>query len=172
MRGLPAAVAVVVAVPMLVAVLVHALGDDREGTWTAPERRRPDLSGHTLDGRPFTLAGLRGSPVLVTVWASWCDPCRQEFPLLVAAARDLRGVRVIGVDLRDAAGAARAFLTETGATSFPHLSDPDGRLALELGARGVPETFLLDRDGFVVDRLIGTLTPGWIEAHVPPLLDP
>ncbi|MEU4511107.1 TlpA disulfide reductase family protein [Nonomuraea wenchangensis] len=165
-------VAVAVVVPMLVIVLAHALGDGRERTWSAPERRRPDLSGQTLDGRPFTLDSMRGTPVLVTVWASWCDPCRQEFPLLVAAARDLRGVRVLGVDLRDAAGAARAFLAETGATSFPHLSDPDGRLALELGARGVPETFLLDRDGFVVDRLIGTLTPGWIEAHVPPLLDP
>ncbi|MEV4291441.1 TlpA disulfide reductase family protein [Nonomuraea bangladeshensis] len=172
MRRLSGVAVVAVVVPMLVAVLVHALGDGREGTSAAPERRRPDLAGRTLDGRPFTLADLRGSPVLVTVWASWCDPCREEFPLLVAAARDLRGVHVLGVDLRDAAGAARAFLAETGATSFPHLSDPDGRLALELGARGVPETFLLDRDGFVVDRLIGTLTPGWIEARVPPLLDP
>ncbi|MEV4477366.1 redoxin domain-containing protein [Nonomuraea sp. NPDC049504] len=163
--------AVTITVPILVAVLVHALGDD-PGTRPAPERRKPDLSGHTLDGRPFTPSDLRGAPVLVSVWASWCDPCRQEFPLLVAAARDLRGVHVLGVDLRDTASAARAFLKETGATSFPHLSDPDGRLALELGARGVPETFLLDRDGFIIDRMIGALTPGWIEAHVPPLLDP
>ncbi|KAB8197410.1 redoxin domain-containing protein [Nonomuraea phyllanthi] len=163
--------AALMAVPVLLAVLVHALGPGGR-TDAVPERRRPDLSGRTLDGRAFALGELRGHPVLVSVWASWCDPCRAEFPLLAGAARELDGVRFLGVDLRDAPGAARAFLAETGAASFPHLADPDGRLALELGARGVPETFLLDRQGFIVDRRIGALTQDWIEGHVVPLLTP
>jgi cytochrome c biogenesis protein CcmG/thiol:disulfide interchange protein DsbE len=169
MRRLVVPLGAGVAVLVLVVVLVHALGRD-SGRHAPFERRRPELSGRTLEGRMFTPAEVRGSPVLVSVWASWCDPCREEFPLLVSASRELPGLRFVGIDLRDAAGAARAFLAETGAASFPHLSDPDGRLALELGARGVPETFLLDRHGFIVDRRIGPLTADWIEGHVLPLL--
>ncbi|WP_084464329.1 TlpA family protein disulfide reductase [Microtetraspora fusca] len=169
-RRLRPALAVVLAT-ILAAVLAYGLA--RKGsTDPAVIRRTPDLAGSTLDGRDFRLAGLRGHVVLVNVWASWCGPCREELPLLLDTVRRYapRGLRAVGVDTRDGRPAARAFLEESGDGGFPHLFDPDGRLAVELGAFGVPETFLLDRNGVIVRRRVGPLTEEWIEANVLPEL--
>ncbi|WP_169808632.1 TlpA family protein disulfide reductase [Microtetraspora niveoalba] len=164
--------AVVVALAAaLAAVLAYGLAG-KGSTDPAVIRRVPHLAGTTLDGREFRTSELRGHVVLVNVWASWCGPCRDEFPLLLDIARRHArgGLRVVGVDTRDGREAARAFLAEFGATGFPHLFDPEGRLAVELGAFGVPETFLLDRNGVIVRRRVGPLTEEWIDANVLPEL--
>ncbi|WP_187414468.1 TlpA family protein disulfide reductase [Nonomuraea sp. PA05] len=158
-------VAVLAVVSALSVVLVHTLGG-RPGE-VHPEHR-PVLFGRTVDGRPFDPASLWGRPVVVTVWASWCDPCRHELATLAGLSRTLHGVRFVGVNLRDRRAAARSFLAESGATAYPHLSDADGGLASELGARRVPETFLLDARGLVAARTTDAVTRGWVEEHVQP----
>jgi cytochrome c biogenesis protein CcmG/thiol:disulfide interchange protein DsbE len=131
----------------------------------------PALSGRTLDGRRLDLAALRGSVVLVNIWASWCAPCREEIPLLVQAEKQLgpRGLRVVGVATRDGPVAARALLSELGGGPAS-LVDPDGSIAVEWGATGVPETFLVDQQGIVRGRCWGEVTQQWLRDNVEPLL--
>ena len=102
---------------------------------------------HALKAR---LSQLRGIPVVVNVWASWCVPCRTEFPLFqVASARLGRRVAFLAVDTLDSAGDARAFLTRFP-VSYPSYEDPSGALARFLSpAEGVPITVFIDRAGRV-----------------------
>jgi cytochrome c biogenesis protein CcmG/thiol:disulfide interchange protein DsbE len=132
----------------------------------------PPLAGTTLDGKRFDLADLPHQVVLVNVWASWCDPCRAELPLLVQAQKrwSNRGLHVVGVDIRDAAGAARQMLTEAGASGLTAVTDPQGTTAVAWGVRGVPETFLLDRDHRIRICTRGAITADWLAMHLPPLL--
>jgi cytochrome c biogenesis protein CcmG/thiol:disulfide interchange protein DsbE len=132
----------------------------------------PALSGPTLDGGHFDLADARGHVLLVNVFASWCGPCRDELPLLVDAKRrwSAQGLRLVGLNLRDGTPAVRALLRETGAADLTVLPDPDGSRAVAWGVRGVPETFLVDRDGRIVRRQQGAVTRQWLEQWVAPLL--
>ena len=115
----------------------------------------PTFSTFDLTGRPVSLRDFRGSPVLVNFWASWCIPCRREFPLL----REVQGhdVYVLGVVFDDSPSAARRFMREEGAT-WPGLVDPEGRIAAayDVGRKpGIPVTVAIDADGRLVDRQIG-----------------
>ncbi|MGN9779132.1 TlpA family protein disulfide reductase [Micromonospora sp. H33] len=132
----------------------------------------PALTGTTLDGGRFDLTDARGHVLLVNVFASWCGPCRDELPLLVETQRQWspRGLRLVGLNIRDGAEAVRALLDDTGAREFTVLPDPDGARAIDWGVRGVPETFLVDRDGRIVDRQHGVVTRQWLEQRVAPLL--
>ena len=132
----------------------------------------PALSGPTLDGGHVDLADLRGSVVLVNVWASWCAPCREEMPLLVETAQEWgpQGLRIVGIDVNDDDATAREFLAGLGGTPFPSVVDADGRLAVEWGTTGVPETFVVDRDGTVVARRVGAVSAAWLAEEVLPRL--
>jgi cytochrome c biogenesis protein CcmG, thiol:disulfide interchange protein DsbE len=132
----------------------------------------PPLAGPTLDGGTLDLADQRGSVVLVNVWAAWCAPCRGELPVLVAAERRLgpRGLRWVGIDLRDGDRQARELLASVGGDPAASVTDPQGRLADRWQVRGVPETFVVDAHGTVRARHVGAVTRGWIDAHVLPLL--
>jgi len=103
------------------------------------------------------LAGLRGTPTLVNVWASWCEPCRKEMPMLQAAHRRWgASIRMLGVDSRDESSAAAAFLTATGVT-YPQAIDNAGQLPGRLGSPGLPVTIGIDADGNVVYQHAGKL---------------
>ncbi|MBQ0905043.1 redoxin family protein [Micromonospora sp. U21] len=132
----------------------------------------PALTGATLDGGRFDLTEARGHVLLVNVFASWCGPCRDELPLLVETERQWspRGLRLVGLNVRDGAEAVRALLDETGARELTVLPDPEGARAVDWGVRAVPETFVVDRDGRIVDRLQGVVTRQWLEQRVAPLL--
>ena len=150
-RALVAAGVVVVAVLGLVAF--RPSGDD-----PAPAGAAPPFETVDLDGRPVRLADHRGTPVLINFWASWCVPCRREFPLL-QAVHDDDEVTVLGVVFEDTVDAARAFMREQGAT-WPGLRDPGGRIAeaYDVGFRpGLPVTVAVDREGVLVDRHVGEL---------------
>lgn len=132
----------------------------------------PPLRGTTLDAEAFDLADWRGDVVLVNVWASWCVPCQQEQPLLVSAYRQLapRGVQIVGINVRDEPGEARAFMQEYGQAPWPSVQDPDGRRAVDWGTFALPETYLVDRSGTVVAKAVGELDSSWIRENVAPLL--
>lgn len=124
----------------------------------------PPLAGVTLAGSTADLARLRGQVVIVTIWASWCGPCRDELPVLSTAAQRFlpAGVVFLGIDTRDDAGSARSLLKETGAGGLPSVIDPDGYLAVSWGATGVPETFVIDRSGQIRARHFGPVTADWL----------
>lgn len=134
-------------------------------------REAPAFDLQTLDGERLALAELRGSPVVLNFWASWCIPCREEAPLLTTAAREYeaRGLRVVGIVYQDSAESARDFMDQYGQT-YPGLLDPDGRTAIDYGVFGIPETFFIDRDGIVRSRQVGPVTEEGLERQIRELL--
>ncbi|MDP9467924.1 MAG: TlpA family protein disulfide reductase [Chloroflexota bacterium] len=124
-----------------------------------------------LDGNPLRLEDLRGRPVIVNFWASWCGPCVEEFPLLLNASTAHRedGLAVIGIVLRDRSEAARAFMARMGAT-WPAAMDPGEAVATRYGIIGPPDTFFIDRNGIVVGRQIGQLSAADLERGLSQIL--
>lgn len=125
----------------------------------------PALSGATVTGQHFDLAALRGRWVVVNFFASWCPPCQQEEPGLVAFAYQHRGpagAAVVGVVYDDTAANARSFMTSAGAT-WPALEDPGGNMAVNYGVRAPPETFLISPQGIVMAHLDGPVTAAQLD---------
>ncbi|MFC8923069.1 cytochrome c-type biogenesis CcmF C-terminal domain-containing protein [Cellulosimicrobium sp. NPDC057127] len=129
----------------------------------APEPA-PPLAGPDLDGVARDLADLEGSVVLVPAWASWCGPCVDEMPLIAdaAARHEDDGLVVLGLNVRDLPGNARAF-AERHDVPFPSVSDLDGTTAVGWGLRGLPMTYLVDREGRLVETRVGPVDEAWLE---------
>ena len=146
---------------LLVAVLGAALlrggGGDSGGPLVG--KPAPDFTLTTLDGGSVKLSQLRGRPVLLNFWASWCLPCRDEAPLLSALAgqQSATGLAIVGVVYQDKAGDARAFRNQYNLT-FPSLLDPKLNTAIDYGVGAVPESFFIDKEGVVQAHLRQELT--------------
>ena len=125
-----------------------------------------------FDGSPLSLETLRGKVVVVNFWASWCKPaCYDEAPVLERAwltYRD-RGVAIVGVDMQDTPEAAQAFIRRFQLT-FPNAPDVDGKVAVEYGVYGVPETFFVDRAGMIRAKHVGAVTDEVIRGTLERLL--
>jgi len=125
-----------------------------------PERRSPapELSGDVLVPPPVSLTALRGAPVVVNFWASWCVPCRREAPDLARFARARPGgARLVGVNYQDRKGDALAFVREFD-WRFSNVRDPDGALGNRYGLPGLPTTYVIDAEGRIAARLTGAQT--------------
>jgi cytochrome c biogenesis protein CcmG/thiol:disulfide interchange protein DsbE len=118
-----------------------------------------------------SLADYRGKVVVLNMWASWCEPCRAEMPLLQRLHQQIAGDGgvVLGVDTQDASGKAIQFLRQTKAT-FPSVRDRDRKYGRDFGVTGYPETFLIDRRGRVAALRRFPVTQAWLDQHVPKLL--
>ncbi|MFM8820179.1 MAG: DsbE family thiol:disulfide interchange protein [Phenylobacterium sp.] len=117
----------------------------------------PEVSLPTLaDGLPDTLRGPDDGPYLINVFASWCAPCELEAPILDSLKAD--GARIVGVAYKDAPEKTRAFLDRTGDPYARILVDREGRAGVELGVSGVPETYLVDGSGRIIDKVSAPLS--------------
>lgn len=154
-----------VLVPLLVLplgwLLFTGLGNDpRDLPSPLVGRPLPAFSGTTLDGEVFSSADLLGRPAVINVWASWCIPdCVDEHPVLMAtAAAYADRLSMVGILFQNTADDARRFLARYGDGGWPNVLDASGRIALDLGIIGPPETFFVDADGIVRARHLGPLT--------------
>jgi cytochrome c biogenesis protein CcmG/thiol:disulfide interchange protein DsbE len=139
----------------------------------APATSLPPLAGLERDGRPvpgLDAADFKGEVTLLNVWASWCGPCRDEAPLLLALAADRR-FRIAGINIKDQADDARRFLGRYGNPYVANGVDGNGRASIEWGVYGVPETFVVGRDGLSAYKLIGPITPGNLEKALKPAIE-
>jgi len=138
---------------------------DLEAVWPEDRAWPRELQTALADGR-LTLEELRGRPVVLNMWASWCIPCREEAPILNASARAHSGeVAFVGIDVRDLRGDAVEFLREF---RVPYVSvrDHEDETFRAFGLTGVPETYYLDRDGRIVAHSPGAITRSTLEAGI------
>jgi cytochrome c biogenesis protein CcmG, thiol:disulfide interchange protein DsbE len=133
-----------------------------------PAFAAPVLGGDA--GAPRGPGELLGQVWLLNVWASWCAPCREEHPLLVDYQRQPGAVRVVGLNYKDKPAAASAWLAQLGDPYAMSLVDADGRLGIELGVYGVPETFVIDKQGHVRFKHVGALTAEVMQREILPLV--
>lgn len=109
-------------------------------------------------------------PAIVNFWASWCTPCRAEHPFVTDLAQKA-GIPFVGVAYRDTPAAAAAYLKELGNPYKEIRLDPEGQAGFNFGIKGVPETFVIGRDGAILARISGPLTPDSIETAIVPALE-
>ncbi len=123
----------------------------------------PDFTLMDLDGQPVSLSDFRGRPVMINFWASWCNPCRYEMPIIESVYRDRldRGLVVLAVSIDDSPQAAADFIHQGGFT-FPVLLDTNKRVANQYRVRPIPTTFFVDGEGVIRDIHIGAMDRGTI----------
>jgi cytochrome c biogenesis protein CcmG/thiol:disulfide interchange protein DsbE len=139
----------------------------------APQTSLPALEGLAADGKP--LPGLlpgdfTGNVTLVNVWASWCVPCHDEVPLLDKLSKDAR-IRLVGINYKDQVENARRFIGRYGNPFAAVGVDANGRAAIEWGVYGVPETFVVGRDGRIAYKLVGPISEGNLRAQLMPAIE-
>jgi cytochrome c biogenesis protein CcmG/thiol:disulfide interchange protein DsbE len=175
----PVPIAVLCVVLALVALLAYGLSQNepdrsvedalaRGELEEAPALQLPKLSG----GGQGSLADLRGEVVVLNFWASWCEPCREESPLLERWHKRMtkRDGTVLGVDVLDVTEDAQEFIDEYG-LSYPMLKDRDGDALESFGVVAYPETFVIDRQGRIAAVRRGPVDEAFMRAEVAPLLE-
>jgi cytochrome c biogenesis protein CcmG/thiol:disulfide interchange protein DsbE len=174
----PIPVAVLCAVVALVALLAYGLASNEpdrsvDDALAAGQRERaPAVELPRLSGAgEGSLADYRGQVVVLNFWASWCDPCRAESPLLQRWHERLRrdDATVVGIDVQDVSGDARRFVGAHGLT-YPMLRDGGGDLREQFGILGFPETFVIDRRGRIAAVARGPVDDRFMRERVVPLL--
>jgi cytochrome c biogenesis protein CcmG/thiol:disulfide interchange protein DsbE len=139
----------------------------------APATNLPPLAGLEREGKPvpgLDSATFQNGVNVLNVWASWCVPCRDEAPLLMRLASDGR-VRILGINYKDQPTDARRFLERYGNPYIANGADSNGRASIEWGVYGVPETFVVGRDGKIAYKLIGPITRDNLDAVLKPQID-
>jgi cytochrome c biogenesis protein CcmG, thiol:disulfide interchange protein DsbE len=140
---------------------------------TVPQTDLPPVAGLERDGKPvpgINVAAFTGAVTLLNVWASWCVPCHDEAPLLMELAKDQR-IRVVGINYKDQPDNARRFLGRHGNPFVAAGADPNGRASIDWGVYGVPETFVIGRDGRIAFKLVGPITPNNYQAVLKPAIE-
>jgi thiol-disulfide isomerase/thioredoxin len=141
------------------------VGHSYSSTFYQPGQRptAPVVSGTTVTGKHLSLAAYRGDTVVLNFWGSWCAPCRAEAPALGQLARQLqaRGVRFVGIDIRDEPDSALSFMQQFN-VDYPSISDPSDEIALDFRSSvppaDIPTTLVIDRDGRIAARIFGAST--------------
>jgi cytochrome c biogenesis protein CcmG/thiol:disulfide interchange protein DsbE len=145
--------------------------DPREVPSPLINKPAPEFALTQLDKPDLTLrrADMLGKVWMLNVWASWCEACRDEHPHLVEFAK-LKALPIYGLDYKDQREPARQWLADRGNPYDASLFDADGRVGIDFGVYGVPETFIIDKQGVIRFKQIGALTPAVLQDKVLPLL--
>jgi cytochrome c biogenesis protein CcmG, thiol:disulfide interchange protein DsbE len=174
-----------VAIPLLIFLGIAGLFLYRLGTGdpsripsaligrAAPQIDLPPVEGLVQDGKPvpgLSSKDFSGAVTLVNVWASWCVPCHDEVPFLDALSKDNR-IRLAGINYKDQSDNARRFIGRYGNPFAVVGTDANGRAAIEWGVYGVPETFIVGRDGKIAYKLVGPITRENFETQVKPAIE-
>lgn len=166
---------VVISIIGLAAILQAGLNSDESLTGASGYARvnRPaeDFTLPLFDGGEITLSDLRGKPVVINFWASWCPSCREEAPALEKMWRFYkgRGVTFIGVNIQDGEEDARAYIEEFDIT-YPNGPDLGGRITIDYGVSGIPVTFFVNSEGLIVSRWVGPMDETLLAAHIEEIL--
>ena len=152
----------------LIAVLFAGLGKN-------PSEIRSPLVGKAAPsfalrevgtGRTVDLSEFKGKPVVINFWATWCGPCWEEHPVLVASARRLQPqVQFLGVVFQDTEEKILSFLAQRG-SAYPTVVDQNGKTGIAYGVGGVPETFFLDANGVIVAKYNGPMNADILNEHL------
>jgi cytochrome c biogenesis protein CcmG/thiol:disulfide interchange protein DsbE len=139
----------------------------------APDTDLPPVAGLIRDGAPVPgIAGadFTGHVTLVNVWASWCVPCHDEAPILMQMAQDKR-LRIVGINYKDQPDNARRFIGRYGNPFAAVGADVSGRASIDWGVYGVPETFVVGRDGRIAYKLVGPITEDNLDTALKPAIE-
>lgn len=138
---------------------------------TMVDRSAPDFTLTTFQGDTISLADLRGKPVVINFWASWCPPCRIEAPLIERTWRVYKGRDVVflGVNIQDREQDALNYIREFDIT-YPNGPDPTGEISIDYGVSGLPVTFFISRKGQVVRRWVGAIEKNLLISSIEEIL--
>lgn len=161
------------AVAALLALFFYGLTTQRLQAGIAPKPNTvaPDFQLTTYSGQPMHLDSYRGKVVVVNFWASWCVPCRDEQPTLETLWQRYqnRGVVFLGIDIQDNQHDGLDFLRQFGA-SYPIGPDPTGAVSINYGVVGVPETYIVSRQGTIAKKIVGPVDASQVVAPLEELL--
>jgi len=157
---------------LIVAPIVYLLAfgltrNPRELPSAMVGKMAPDFLLETLDGKKIDLPSLKGSPVVINFWATWCGPCFYEHPVLkeVRSIYEKEGVKFLGVVYQDKKETVVQFVKELG-EPFLVLFDPKSQMAIDYGVGGVPETFFIDSKGLIQNKFSGVLTKEYLKDQI------
>ena len=170
LRGVLLAIALIVLGLVTIMGIRLAQGDHQLGEVKLQPYSAPNFTMDLFDGGRFSLTQERGSAVVVNFWASWCVPCQGEAPVLEGAFHRYQshGVKFIGVDIKDTPDDARSFLRRYVST-YPNGFDAQKQIYIDYGVYGLPETFVIDRNGMVIHHVIGPVTESQLDSWLNPL---
>jgi len=165
------AVGALVVVPLLM-ILASGFGNDPHAIpFLLNGKSAPDFALKNLDHETVSLAALKGKPVVINFWSTWCEPCKTEHETLQRGSVAFGDrVQFLGVIYQDDAGAAQQYLASRS-NHYPQLIDPKSLVALDYGVSGVPETYFIDANGRVHHKTAGAVTPGLLIQAVNGMLE-
>ena len=155
-------VGVLVITPLLIFLALSFRSDPGDIASPLIDKTAPLFTLQDLDGTVYSLEELRGQPVVINFWATWCQPCIAEHPVLVAASRRYEGwVKFLGVIYNDEPEKIQRLVRQMGAWG-PSLIDEDLSVAIAYGVYGAPETFFIDTGGTIVQKVTGPVSPQYL----------
>jgi cytochrome c biogenesis protein CcmG/thiol:disulfide interchange protein DsbE len=152
----------------LVAILASGFGKDPHYIPVATVGKpAADFALQDLDGNTVKLSELRGHPVVLNFWSTWCGPCKMEFPVLQTQPPLYPDVKFVGAIYSDDPNAVRRWFSNPRLRlPYPQLIDPEGRTALDFGVSGVPETYFINGDGMIVHKHVAPIDPDTLRACI------